>query len=146
MKIQGSGGLRGGAGAKKTGRTSGASGSDFARKMADGDETSVGSGGGVSGMGGVNALDALLALQQVEDSTSGPSRAKQRAEDMLDKLDELKLYLLAGGIPKEKLSDLTQLVQSQRAEVDDPRLVELLDEIDLRAQVELAKYEQRAAG
>ena len=38
---------------------------------------------------------------------------------------------------------LSQVVQSRREEVDDPRLVEILDEIDLRAQVELAKLSPR---
>ncbi len=146
MKIEGSGALRGSAGAKKTGRSGGVGSSDFARRLSESEEAGSGGAAGVSGLSGASALDALLALQQVEDATSGPSRAKQRAEDLLDKLDELKIYLLAGGIPQEKLGDLSRMVQSQREQVEDPQLVALLDEIDLRAQVELAKYSPRAAG
>jgi hypothetical protein len=33
------------------------------------------------------------------------------------------------------------VVSARRAEITDPHLAEVLDEIDLRAQVELAKYD-----
>jgi hypothetical protein len=35
--------------------------------------------------------------------------------------------------------ELSRLARARRADVDDPRLVEVLDEIELRAEVELAK-------
>lgn len=38
-----------------------------------------------------------------------------------------------------QLLELAHLAASQRREIGDPRLASLLDEIDLRAQVELAK-------
>jgi hypothetical protein len=49
---------------------------------------------------------------------------------------------LTGVISRDKLRKLTQVVSARRGEVTDPRLKEVLDEIDLRAQVELAKYEE----
>jgi hypothetical protein len=73
------------------------------------------------------------------DATTGRSRARARGEAMLDRLDEIRLGLLAGAMPKERLVELSRLARVRRGEVDDPRLVEVLDEIELRAEVELAK-------
>ena len=56
---------------------------------------------------------------------------------------KIRHALLSGGLPESRLNALSQVVQSRREEVDDPRLVEILDEIDLRAQVELAKLSPR---
>jgi hypothetical protein len=58
---------------------------------------------------------------------------------MLDRLDEIRLGLLSGAVSKERLVELSRLARARRADVDDPRLVEVLDEIELRAEVELAK-------
>ncbi|MEX0815276.1 MAG: flagellar assembly protein FliX [Dongiaceae bacterium] len=47
--------------------------------------------------------------------------------------------LLAGAIPLAGLEDLARVLRAHRGDVDDPRLADLLDHIDLRAAVELAK-------
>ena len=91
----------------------------------------------------VSAVDSLLVLQEVQDATSGTSRAKLRAQDLLDHLDEVRHGLLAGALSREMLDRLARIARSERQSVDDPRLQELLDEIELRAAVELAKYSSR---
>jgi hypothetical protein len=58
---------------------------------------------------------------------------------LLDRLDDLRLALLAGGLSPGQISELQRVVMSERALVDDPRLLAVLDQIDLRARVELAK-------
>ncbi|MCZ6483838.1 MAG: flagellar assembly protein FliX [Alphaproteobacteria bacterium] len=88
----------------------------------------------------VSAVDSLLVLQEVPDATSGTSRAKLRAQDLLDQLDEVRHGLLAGALSRRMLDRLARIARSERQSVDDPRLQELLDEIELRAAVELAKY------
>ncbi|MFO1238060.1 MAG: flagellar assembly protein FliX [Alphaproteobacteria bacterium] len=92
----------------------------------------------------VAALDALLALQETPDPTTGRRRAVRRASDMLDLLDDIKIGLLAGTIPRQTLRRLTALVAERRDEFNEPGLQSLIDEIDLRAQVELAKLEYAA--
>jgi len=47
--------------------------------------------------------------------------------------------LLMGTLPKEKLTELADMVRSRRESCQDPRLAALLDEIELRAEVEIAK-------
>jgi hypothetical protein len=49
-----------------------------------------------------------------------------------------------GTIPMAKLEALAQLVRAKREQIDDPKLIEILDEIELRAAVELAKLSRPA--
>ncbi len=58
---------------------------------------------------------------------------------MLSELEGLVHGLLDDDVPSERLEALAALAKSERADVDDPELTQLLDEIDLRVQVELAK-------
>jgi hypothetical protein len=91
---------------------------------------------------GFTDITSVLALQEAPDATTR-KRARQRAKErgglMLDQLDEIRLGLLLGTVPVAKLEQLGQLVRAKREQIDDPRLLEILDEIELRAAVELAK-------
>lgn len=91
----------------------------------------------VSKAGPVASLDSLLALQEVGERDERPFK---RGHETLDLLDDIRHGLLMGGIPVGKLKALTRLIESERGQVSDPELAGILDEIDLRAQVELAKY------
>jgi len=93
----------------------------------------------VSGAGPVNAVDALLALQEVGDDPGAEAKARQRGEDLLDRLDEIRLALLDGRLSAAVLHRLSDLAAKKRGQVRDPKLAEILDEIELRAAVELAK-------
>jgi hypothetical protein len=97
----------------------------------------------ISGMAAPAAVDTILALQAsaAEDGDAATARAKSRALDILRRLELLRLDLLTGAIPKDHLIGLAQSVKNMRENVMDPRLNDLLDEIDLRAQVELAKHD-----
>ncbi len=95
----------------------------------------------------VAGIEALLVAQAVGDTTEQETRQRmvRRGDDILDRLDELRHGLLIGAIPKERLIALAQLVRSRRDAVADPRLASILDEIELRAEVELAKLSRRSA-
>lgn len=103
-----------------------------------------GAAGLSSGPASLGAVDALLALQETgaaDDALHAPRRkAVARAEEMLDILDDIKLALLMGQVPKSKLSRLLSVVEGQRGGVADPMLRDILDQIELRARVELAKF------
>jgi hypothetical protein len=94
-----------------------------------------------SGVAGVGSLDALIALQEVGGPLERRRKAVRRAGQILDVLDELKLGVLDGGVPPATLDRLVQAVRLERGEADEPRLRELLDEIETRAVVELAKLD-----
>jgi hypothetical protein len=58
-------------------------------------------------------------------------------------LEELRIGLLLGHIPRDRLADLSRMVRDRREDAEDPQLAALLDEIELRAEVELAKLTMR---
>jgi hypothetical protein len=99
----------------------------------------------VAGTVGVGSIDALLALQEVGGPLERRRKAVRRAGVILDVLDEVKLALLDGGVPPAALERLVSAVRLERGGADDPRLQGLLDEIETRAAVELAKLEMSRA-
>jgi hypothetical protein len=82
-----------------------------------------------------------MAMQEVGGPLERRRRAVGRASQILDALDDLKLDLLEGRLGPDSLATLTRSVREQRAMTDDPRLESVLDEIETRAAVELAKLE-----
>ncbi len=96
-----------------------------------------------SGPAGVQGLSALMALQGVEEPLERRRRAIRRGGALLDRLDALKLSLLEGRADADALTQLSQAVREERPSTDDAGLSGLLDQIDLRASVELAKAELR---
>jgi len=125
---------------KRASKTSGASTASFSSQL-EGTEESNETGASQSA-GALGSVSGVLDLQEVDDALARAARGKLRAEDLLQHLDDLRLDILTGAVPREKLRRLSQLVASRRQTVDDPKLGEIFDEIDLRAQVELAKFEQ----
>lgn len=95
--------------------------------------------GAVSSASDASALNALLSVQEVDDPAEERRRAVARGDDILEQLDELRHGLLIGAFPKEKLQRLLTLVRGQHRRVADPGLRAVLEEIELRAEVELAK-------
>lgn len=91
--------------------------------------------------GKVGAVDSIFALQEVPDTVDRRSRGllRQHGEDLLSRLDELRISILAGAVPKDKLTQLAQRLRQKRQESDDPKLNEIIEEIELRAEVEIAK-------
>lgn len=96
----------------------------------------------ITGAGPLAALDSLLALQGVGTPTDSPSRGLKRAHDLLDLLDGVQIGLLTGRLPKAKLTQLVNALARARETVSDIRLQSVLDEVELRAAVELAKLQQ----
>lgn len=90
---------------------------------------------------GVGSLDALIALQAVDDPLTRKRRAVNRAGRLLDVLDQVKLALIGGEPSPETLQRLAATVREERGGTDDPALQALLDQIETRAVVELAKME-----
>ncbi len=93
----------------------------------------------INSIGSLSSLDALLSIQEINDVTSSNKRAVFKGKRILNLLDDLKLGLLSGRIPEAKLESLLSIVKSRNNEVADPRIASILDEIELRASVELAK-------
>jgi hypothetical protein len=89
----------------------------------------------------VLGVEALLAMQDIETSTERRRRSVRRAGRLLDELDEIKIALLGGELGTAQLERLGRAIREQRSGTEDPKLETLLDEIETRAAVELAKLE-----
>jgi hypothetical protein len=99
---------------------------------------------GVSGTGAPVSASPLLTVQEVGGVDADEARGQAQGEAMLDRLEDIRMGLLAGAIPKERLNDLVRLVDQRRRNKTSERLARVLDEIELRAKVELAKLAVRA--
>jgi hypothetical protein len=96
---------------------------------------------------GGNQLSAinhgLLALQEVESMAISLNKEEtfQLADDILQALEKIRIALLLGNLSKQKLEYIAQYVQKLRLHTIDPTLQTLMDDIELRAAVELAKWQ-----
>ena len=95
----------------------------------------------VAGAGAAPGVEGLLAVQGVaDDSPEGRRRqAYGHGNRRLDALKTLQHRLVAGALSPDELASLARLTAEPRPAVDDPGLRDVLDEIDVRLQVELAK-------
>ncbi len=89
----------------------------------------------------IASVDSLLALQGAEDPTERASRGRmvRRADHVLAELERLRMGLLQGNLTVGNVIDIADVVAAHREKIMDPRLTAILDEIDLRAQIEIAK-------
>lgn len=136
MKITGSGRVTSKT-IKKTGGKQASDGAAFSSALSGPDDVAQASN--VGGPSPLATVDALLSLQEVPDSTTGRSKGLNRANDMLDLLEDVRKGLLLGAIPVANLKTLATLARSQKQDLQDQQLSEILEEIELRAEVELAK-------
>src|SRR5215470_6295049 len=99
MKITGTGPLRS-APTRRKDAASGAASGAFATELHQGARAQ-----GPVGSGPVETLDALLAVQEVPDATQSGRRAQRHAEDLLDRLEEVRNALLIGTLPRQRLNE-----------------------------------------
>ena len=123
------------AAASRRAGSSAAAGGGFARALAEGPSQPA----SPAGSSPVQSVNALLALQEVGDSTEGRKRARRHAEELLDKLEELRLAIALGEVPLSQLETLAHSLAQRQGATDDPKLAQIINEIEIRAAVELAK-------
>jgi hypothetical protein len=84
-------------------------------------------------------IDALLALQSVDDPLLARKKAVRRGSALLDALGAAQADLITGPVGEGRLNQMMALVTQARESVD-PGLDALIDDIELRVRVELAKH------
>jgi len=125
--------------------------SQTARRSASGTfslegESAARSTNATSGTRTIGGIDALLALQGVDEPGERRRKAVKRGRSALDALDALKLGLLSGTFDTGALARLKSVTAGLAEPSGDPALDTVLAEIELRAQVELAKIGMPQAG
>lgn len=136
MKVTGPGQSQSVSNKKKTGSTDGSS-SDFGEMLAGHSREAA----PAPSTRTIAHLDSLLAVQGAEDPTAraAKKRMRQRSDTILSELDTIRMAMLNGTLTIGHMIDIADVVASHREKIDEPHLVAIMDEIDLRAQVELAK-------
>src|SRR5438046_1651958 len=99
-----------------------------------------------SGMRTIGGIDTLLALQGIEEPGERRRKAVKRGRSALDALDALKLGLLSGTLDTAALARLKTAAGGLAESTGDPGLDTVLAEIELRAEVELAKIGMPQSG
>ncbi len=116
-------------------------GGDFGSLLDNDNE--VESGTNVGGINPIAPLGNILAAQET-GSFANMDEIKQqlsRGNNMLDYLSELRDGMLTGSTNPQNVQKLVDELRKEKNTTPDPQLSELLDEIELRAAVELAKLE-----
>lgn len=112
-------------------------GSDFALPAEE--PQAAGGATRATGASPLGSVDALIALQQVDEVFERRRRAARRGGKLLDILDRLRLAMLGGELGEGELTALADAVREQREASGEPGLEAVLDQIEARAAVELAK-------
>lgn len=136
MKVEGPSRSQQSEQAKKKDKVS-SGGSSFSSMVA-------GESGGAQEAGATHSIaniDVMLAAQGAESPTERAARKRMRAraDTILNELDRIKTGLLTGTLTVGHVIDIADVVAAHREKIMDPRLTAILDEVDLRAQIELAK-------
>jgi len=99
----------------------------------------------VNEIAGIAPVGSILAAQEVDEDEGKKSRQRlqEYGENILDRLEEIQRDLLAGAIPKDRLSKLAQTLRMKKSSTDDLALLRIIAEIELRAEVELAKFSRK---
>ncbi|WP_373086658.1 flagellar assembly protein FliX [Sneathiella sp.] len=136
MKVGGSGRASPASGTKGK-KASSKSGERFS--VSDETVDSVAAGNVASGSP-ISSIDALMALQGVDDESGGNKKALTKGQDLLEKLDAIRHGLLTGDLSARKLLQLQETLAAYKISGADPKLAEIVRDIEVRAAVELAKY------
>ena len=143
MKVQGPSGPQSPSKSKGKGRA-GEDGASFGSFVASGPQSSAPS----QATSSIAQLDALLAIQGAEDpaARAAKKRMRERSNTILTELDKIRMAMLGGTLTVGHMIDVADVVASHRDRIMDPAMTAIMDEIDLRAQVELAKMRMALQG
>ena len=89
----------------------------------------------------ISSVDAVVALQEITGDNPDERGARNRANLILDKLEDIRMGLLMGQIPKSNLEELSKILIVARENSIDANLLEIIEDIELRAKIELAKLD-----
>lgn len=129
-----------GAAAKPRG-ASAAGGTSFSSLISLSDTEDASPAAAARPLAAASSLTGLLGIQEVSEEEHKRKKTLQRGRDMVEVLERLRRQLLMGDITPATLDQLAAIINQQKQTVMDPELSALIQDIELRAAVELAKLE-----
>lgn len=108
-----------------------------AQKFSLGDDFSPKAASMVNSEININFLDALFL--DVEQQKKSKKQEIEKAEKVLDLLDDLRVAIVSGLVPRHVLENISSLVEKNHSFHADEKLKTILLEVETRAKVELAK-------
>lgn len=128
--------------AKSVRRTGSAEGAAFASALEEAEGVAAAKAtSATSAVGALGGVGGLLGINEVNEHEMRRRKAVKKGRFTLEALEQLRNGLLMGSVPLSLLRNLERLVAEERDTVDDPLLLSILDDIELRAAVEMAKLE-----
>lgn len=114
------------------------SGGNFASYLSTSGEIKSSS---VSLMSSLAFGDSILSAQcaEQEEKKAKQKQLIKRAQSLISKLEEIRDGLLMGYMSRDMLIGVSRFMKTQKIDIDDTSLLELVGEIELRVEVELAK-------
>lgn len=94
-----------------------------------------------SPLAAATGIGSLIGAQEVTEEELHRRKSIRAGRLALEALEQLRDSMLTGRLSQSTLRHLEQLVAQERVLTSDARLNAVLDEIELRAAVELAKLE-----
>ena len=88
------------------------------------------------------SMVGLLGIQEISADEANRKRHVKRGRVTLEALENLRDALIIGRLSLATIRELEQIVAEKREQISDPVLSGILDEIELRAAVEMAKLER----
>ena len=88
----------------------------------------------------VEHVDGINSLPDALSGESPEYQAQEHAKNILEHLEKLQMGLITGSISETSLRNLSDIVGRYKNNTSDVELGAILDDIHLRAEVELAKY------
>ncbi len=144
MKITNTDGVNGPKKSKKSGKTS--DGGMFDSLLGGADEAEgAGESSAAISAGSLEATGSLLSLQEVPAHTGSRRENLQQGRNSVDILDDLRRDLLLGEDNPRTLQRMREQQARLNAQSYDPSLKGVMEDIDLRLAVEIAKREMAMA-
>ncbi len=97
----------------------------------------------VSTTSGINIANAIFATQTISEEEERKKRQQniKRGISLIEKLEEIRDDILLNEFSKDRLIEISRFVKKATEACNDAKLNDIIAEIELRVEVELAKLE-----
>jgi hypothetical protein len=96
-------------------------------------------GAGLENINLLSKINPFLVLNEINEEEIERDILKEKGSRLLRSLDDIRISLLDGSLEYDYVLNLKNNIEGSRDNFQNPKLKSVLDDIHLRAEVELAK-------